>query len=66
MGMRSEPGGAVAKLLRYSSEAVVENVLSVPGFSAWNEVVLPNLRYAMEVGPVNWERRPTLRRLHAR
>lgn len=25
-----------------------------------NEVVLPNFRYAMVVGPVNWEKRPTL------
>jgi uncharacterized protein YndB with AHSA1/START domain len=27
---------------------------------AWNEVVLPRFRYAMEVGPVNWENRPKL------
>jgi uncharacterized protein YndB with AHSA1/START domain len=27
---------------------------------AWNEVVLPNFRYAMEVGPVNWEKTPKL------
>ncbi len=27
---------------------------------AWNEVVLPRFRYAMEVGPVNWEKTPKL------
>jgi len=27
---------------------------------AWNEVVLPRFRYAMEVGAVNWEKRPKL------
>src|ERR1700733_10148764 len=32
---------------------VVENVPSAPGFSAWNEVVLPNFRSAMKVGLVN-------------
>jgi hypothetical protein len=29
-------------------------------FSAWNEVVLPNFRYAVDMGPINWEKRPTL------
>jgi uncharacterized protein YndB with AHSA1/START domain len=27
---------------------------------AWNEVVLPRFRYAMEVGPVNWDKKPNL------
>ena len=27
---------------------------------AWNEVVLPRFRYAMEVGAVNWEKTPKL------
>jgi len=27
---------------------------------AWNEIVLPRFRYAMEVGPVNWEKSPKL------
>jgi Activator of Hsp90 ATPase homolog 1-like protein len=27
---------------------------------AWNEVVLPRFRYAMEVEPVNWEKTPKL------
>jgi uncharacterized protein YndB with AHSA1/START domain len=27
---------------------------------AWNEVVLPRFRYAMEVGAVNWEKPPKL------
>lgn len=27
---------------------------------AWNEIVLPRFRYAMEVGPVNWEKTPKL------
>jgi uncharacterized protein YndB with AHSA1/START domain len=27
---------------------------------AWNEVVLPRFRYAMEVGPVSWKQRPKL------
>jgi hypothetical protein len=27
---------------------------------AWNEVVLPRFRYAMEVGAVDWKNRPKL------
>jgi uncharacterized protein YndB with AHSA1/START domain len=27
---------------------------------AWNEVVLPRFRYAMEVGAINWKKPPTL------
>ncbi len=27
---------------------------------AWNEVVLPLFRYAMEVGPVDWDKKPDL------
>jgi uncharacterized protein YndB with AHSA1/START domain len=28
---------------------------------AWNEVVLPQFKYAMEVGPIDWHNRPVLK-----
>jgi hypothetical protein len=43
MGVTTEPGEAVAKLLRYSSEAVVENGPSVRGFSRFLVPGFPSL-----------------------
>lgn len=30
---------------------------------AWNEIVLPRFRYAMEVGPIDWKKIPELQRV---